>query len=154
MSLLSESDREQLRKQFEQMQNPVKLLFFFQNQNRPYSSMARQVLEEATSLSSKIQLRPRNYDVDKDEVEKYKIKRVPAVAVLRMETQQVGGKTETVDRDYGIRFYGVPGGYEFYALLGDILDVSNGESGLSQDSKTALANLKDPMHLQVFTAPT
>jgi alkyl hydroperoxide reductase subunit AhpF len=64
------------------------------------------------------------------------------------------GVAESHDRDYGIRYYGVPAGYEFAALVNDIFDVSRGDSGLSAQSKAALAQLKEPLHLQVFSTPT
>ncbi len=35
-----------------------------------------------------------------------------------------------------------------------ILDVSSGESGLSAETKDALAALERPVHLQVFSTPT
>ena len=92
--------------------------------------------------------------MDKDQVERYKIVRIPATAVVRVETIAKNGASEIVDRDYGIRFYGIPAGYEFASLIGDILDVSSGDSGLAPETKAALADLKEPLHLQVFTTPT
>ncbi|HEX9074565.1 MAG TPA: hypothetical protein VF932_02255 [Anaerolineae bacterium] len=154
MGLLKDSDREQLRIQFEQLQNPVKLVFFTQALDCDYCPLTQQVLEEVVSLSDKIKLQIYNFNIDKDQVFEYKIARVPAIALVRVETRMKDGVEETVDRDYGIRFYGVPAGFEFASLLGDIMDVSSGNSGLNEQSKAALAQLKEPVHLQVFTTPT
>ncbi len=158
MALLKETDREHLRNEFKQLANPVKLVFFTQGLECEYCPLTQQVLEEVVSLSDKIQLQTYNFALDKDQVAEFKIARVPAIAVLRVETKSNGGESkageETQDRDYGIRFYGVPAGFEFAALLGDILDVSLGQSGLNAQSKEALKELKDPIHLQVFTTPT
>lgn len=154
MGLLQESDRAQLKIEFEKLVNPVKLVFFTQAIDCDYCGLAQQVLEEVITLSDKIQLQVLNFAIDKEKVADFKIARVPAIAVLRVETREKDGVVETVDRDYGIRFYGVPAGYEFASLLGDILDVSSGDSGLSAQSKTALAQLQSPLHLQVFTTPT
>jgi alkyl hydroperoxide reductase subunit AhpF len=154
MGLLKDSDREQLRTQFEQLQNPVKLVFFTQALDCDYCPLTQQVLEEVVSLSDKIKLQIYNFNIDKEQVFEYKIARVPAIALVRVETVTKGGVEETFDRDYGIRFYGVPAGFEFASLLGDILDVSGGNSGLNVQSKSALAQLEEPMHLQVFTTPT
>ena len=151
MALLKDSDRAQLQKEFEQLTNPVKLVFFTQSLNCDYCPLTQQILEEVVGLSDKIQLQTYNYSIDKDQVFEYKIARVPAIALVRVETN---GATETHDRDYGIRYYGVPSGYEFASLIGDILDVSKGDSGLSAASKAALAQLTEPLHLQVFTTPT
>jgi alkyl hydroperoxide reductase subunit AhpF len=66
---------------------------------------------------------------------------VPAIAVLGA-------------RDYGIRFLGIPSGYEFMSLLDAILVASKGESGLSEASRAMLAGLESPVTLQVFVTPT
>lgn len=154
MALLKESDREQLKKEFEQLQNPVKLVFFSQALDCDYCPLTQQVLEEVVGLSDKIQLQTYNMTLDPDAVAQFKIARAPAIAVVRVEQKPNNGSAETIERDYGIRYYGVPAGYEFASLLGDILDVSAGDSGLSAESKKALAQLKEPVHLQVFTTPT
>ena len=154
MGLLKDSDREQLRTQLEQLQNPVKLVFFTQALDCDYCPLTQQLLEEVVSLSDKLKLQIYNFNIDKERVFEYKIVRVPAIAPVRVETRTKDGVEETVDRDYGIRFYGVPAGFEFASLLGDIMDVSSGDSGLNDQSKLALAQLKEPVHLQIFTTPT
>jgi len=50
--------------------------------------------------------------------------------------------------------YGLPSGYEFGTLIDAILDVSSGQSGLSDATKAALAEVKAPVHIQVFSTPT
>ena len=70
------------------------------------------------------------------------IKRIPAVAVM--------GES----KDYGIRLYGLPTGYEFGTFIDAILDVSRGESQLQEETKAALAALEKPVHIQVFSTPT
>jgi alkyl hydroperoxide reductase subunit AhpF len=154
MALLKDSDRAQLQKEFEQLTNPVKLILFTQELDCDYCPLTQEILEELTGLSDKIQLQTYNYANDKDQVLEYKIARVPAIALVRVETIGANGASETRDRDYGIRYYGVPSGYEFASLVGDIIDVSKGDSGLSAASKAALAQLTEPLHLQVFTTPT
>ena len=154
MGLLKDSDREQLKQEFEKLTNPVKLRFFTQALDCDYCPLTQQVLEELVSLSDKIQLQTYNFAIDKEPVFEYKIARVPAIAVARVETQVVDGKEQLRDHDFGIRYYGVPSGFEFGSLVSDILDVSRGESGLSEQSKTQLKQLTEPLHLQVFTTPT
>lgn len=154
VGLLKESDREQLRQVFEKLENPVKLIFFTQALDCEYCPLTQQVLEEAVGLSEKISLQTYNFAIDKEQVTAYNIARVPAIAVVRVETKVVDAGTETFDRDYGIRFYGVPAGFEFGTLISDILDVSKGESGLGEQSKAQLAQLNAPLHLQVFSTPT
>jgi len=154
--LLRDADRENLRKELDQLQTPVRLVFFTQALDCEYCGLTKQVLEEIVGLSDQVQLKEYNFAIDKDAVAQYHIARVPAIAVTRVEQPKllVTGNEQPRERDYGIRYYGVPAGFEFAALIGDILDVSKGDSGLSAQSKSALAQLKDPLHLQVFTTPT
>lgn len=156
MSLLRDADRESLRKELTQVQSSVRLVFFTQALNCEYCGLTKQVLEEIVGLSDKVQLKEYNFAIDRDAAAQYKIARVPAIAVTRLESPKllVTGSEQPVERDYGIRYYGVPAGFEFAALIGDILDVSVGESGLMEQSKAALKQLKSPLHLQVFTTPT
>ncbi len=156
MPLLREADRENLRKELDQLQTPVRLVFFTQALDCEYCGLTKQVLDEIAGLSDKIQLKEYNFAIDQDAVTQYQIARVPAIAVTRVESPKllVTGNEQPRERDYGIRYYGVPAGYEFAALIGDILDVSAGESGLTEQSKSALRQLKEPLHLQVFATPT
>lgn len=154
MPLLKDNDREQLRRDFEKMQAPVKLVFFTKAEDCEYCELTQQLLEELAQLSNKIALETHDFARDQGAVTEYGIARVPAVAIVRQNTQLIEGVGTVRDRDYGIRFYGVPAGYEFAALISDIFDVSRGESGLSEQSKLMLAQLKEPLHLQVFSTPT
>lgn len=53
-----------------------------------------------------------------------------------------------------VRYRGAPSGHEFPAFVGDLVSVSTGESGLSEESKKALATITKPVHIQVFFTPT
>jgi len=57
-------------------------------------------------------------------------------------------------RDYGIRFFGLPSGYEFTNLIDAIIVASTGEPALSAETKDVLAGLGKPVHIRVFTTPT
>ena len=57
-------------------------------------------------------------------------------------------------QDYGIRFRGIPSGYEFMSLLDAIQMVLAGDSGLTGASRALLAGLESPLALQVFVTPT
>ena len=71
----------------------------------------------------------------------YSIDKVPATVIRN-------------GKDYGIRFFGLPAGYEFSALLDGILQVAKGDSGLQAESREKLAKLTKPLHLEVFSTPT
>ena len=54
----------------------------------------------------------------------------------------------------GVRFIGLPGGYEFSTLLADIIDVSKGRTDLSPAARVAVQAIQTPVHIQVFVTPT
>ncbi len=56
--------------------------------------------------------------------------------------------------DFGVRYAGVPSGHEFSSLIQDIILVSGRDSGLSQQTRDLLADLTEPVSLQVFVTPT
>jgi len=58
------------------------------------------------------------------------------------------------DVDYGIRFYGIPSGYEFTTLVEDVIDVSQRKANLSAESLDKIAAVQVPIHIQVFVTPT
>ena len=57
-------------------------------------------------------------------------------------------------QDYGIRFLGIPSGYEFMSLLDAILLVSGADSGLKDESRVLIAGASEALTLQVFVTPT
>jgi hypothetical protein len=155
MALLKASDEAELREELEQMSSHVRLVFFTQSLNCETCEITKQILEEVQGLSEKLELQIFNFAIDREAVSRFGIARIPALALVRLEENENGdGARQIEEKDYGIRFYGVPSGYEFMSLIGDIIDVSRGESGLSPESKSLVARVSNPLHLQIFTTPT
>ena len=119
----------------------VKLVCFTQTFDCESCLPARQVVDQVAALSELITVEEFNMVLDRHQAEEYGIKRVPAVAVV--------GEVDT-----GIRFYGVPDGHELVSLAQAILLVGSGDPGLSQESLTRLAQVEQPIDIQVFVTPT
>lgn len=141
MGFLKDAQQKQLKTLFEKLDNSVKLVFFTQEIECQFCRETGQLLGEIVSLSDKITLETYNFALDKDKVERYKIDKIPAIVV---EGQ----------KDYGIRFYGIPAGYEFTSLINSIMAVSSGKSGLSKGTRSIVSQLKSPVHIQVFVTLT
>lgn len=141
MSLLSPSDRERLRAELAAMPGAVRLLFFTQSLGCDTCPQTRRILDEVVSLGDRVALEEYNVVLDREKAAEYGIDRAPAIAVVG-------------ERDSGIRFYGVPAGYEFMSLVEAILLVSRGEADLSDESRAMVAALDRPLALQVFVTPT
>jgi glutaredoxin-like protein len=147
MPLISEKDAEFLRSEFEtNLVDPVKLVMFTQTFECQFCAETRHIVEEIAGLSDKITAEILNFVTDKATAELYGVDKIPAIAVLRGEGDE--------ERDYGIRFFGIPSGYEFTSVIEDIVDVSRGDSGLQPRSREALAAITEPVHFQVFVTPT
>ncbi len=141
MGLIPEDDRKVIRERLDAMEQPVKIINFTQELECMYCKETRQLLEELAELSDKISLEVYNFVNDKEATAKYNIDKIPATVIEG-------------DRDYGIRFYGIPSGYEFSTLLETILMVSRRDSGLSKETREKLQTITQPTRLQVFVTPT
>lgn len=145
MTLLREADRNVLIEEFSKLHNPVKLVMFTQEMECQYCRETRALVEEISGLSEFISAEVFDLVHDAEIAERYNIDKIPAIAVTK------GGEQP---KDYGIRYFGIPSGYEFSSLITDILLVSSGDSGLSTETRNWVAGLESPVHLQVFVTPT
>lgn len=141
MGFLRDEGAEEIRQRLSAMAAPVKIIHFTQEVNLEYGLETRQVLEELAALSDKLSLEVYDFILDEERVAEYGVDKAPATVIR-------DGK------DYGIRYYGMPAGYEFSTLLDAILDISKGESGLGEESREKLSRLSQPVHLEVFVTPT
>ena len=142
MPMLSQKDREFLQTHLAHtLDKPVKLLFFTQTMSCQFCKETEQVLTELADLADKITLETYNFITDQEVAKRYGIDKIPATVVMS-------------DVDYGIRFYGIPSGYEFTSLIEDIIDVSQGSASLAPETLEQLAKIEQPVHLQVFVTPT
>jgi len=141
MAILSAQDQREIQAQLKDLTGSVKLVNFTQELACQYCRETELLLKEVQGLSDKIGLEVYNFQLDKEKVAQYRVDKIPATIVE-------GSK------DYGIRFYGIPLGYEFASFLAAIKDVSRGGTDLTVETRTALAGIAQPVHLQVFSTPT
>lgn len=151
MALLSEKDAQYVRGFFdEHLENPVEILLFtaaegdeLAARKNPYLKETEELIKTVAGLSDKLSLTIYRRGTDDETFEAYGIREVPATVL-----QGPGGI------DYGIRFYGIPAGFEFSALLETIVDVSRGSSHLALETLEKLQRIDSPLHIQVFVTPT
>ena len=141
MPLLNDQIKNDIREMLSDVSNPVTFRVFTQSFECEYCKETRELIDEVASLSDKLSVEVYDFEKDQQAVQENHIDKIPAVAII-------GAK------DYGVRLYGIPSGYEFGALIEDIKLVSSGESGLAPGTREMVAKIKDPVHIQVFTTPT
>ena len=141
MGMISERDKETIKKEFAGLTGKVKLINFTQEIECQYCRETKTLINEIGELSDSISTEVYNFITDKEPTENYQIEQIPATVIRG-------------DDDYGIRFYGIPSGYEFVTMMESIKMISAGDSGLTQKTKDFLKNLKEPVNLKVFVTPT
>lgn len=145
MALLSEKDSTYLKNEFEKLDRSVKMIVFTQENECQYCRETRELSEELAALSPKIASEVVTFAPEGEAAKQYGIDKIPAIVLVEDGPQPV---------DYGIRFYGIPSGYEFATLIEGIKMVSAGDSGLPADIKRKVAAIDKPVHMQVFITPT
>lgn len=148
MSLLNENIQNQVRAEFAKLEHPVKMVMFTQSFECQYCKETHQLVDEVAALSDKLSVEVRDFVADKQLADEYGVDKIPAVVMLADEGD------DKAARDFGIRFYGIPSGYEFSTLIEDLIMVSKRDSGLSAQTRAELAKLTAPLHMQVFVTPT
>ncbi len=143
---LDQSLQDQLVKIFGDLNHTVKLIFFSTKDDCEYCDQIEGLLSEVTALSDKLSFVTYDIDENTELTQKYGVDQAPVFIIA--------GNDQNKEVDYGIRFYGMPGGHEFTSLVHDLMLVSGQDSGLAPETRTFLKNLKEPVHLQVFVTPT
>lgn len=142
MSLIPNEHKEHIRSELnEKMEKPVKLIMFTQEIECKFCAETRQLTQEMATLNEKIQLEIYDFVANSEKAKEYGVDKVPAIVVVG-------------EKDYGIRFYGLPYGYEFQTLIEAVINVSKGKTDLSDKTKEMLKEIKTPVHIQVFVTLT
>jgi glutaredoxin-like protein len=140
--IIGDREKKQIAERLKGLVNPVKIIYFTQEFECDYCRETGELLRELSGLSEKISFEEYNFQIDRDRVIQYEVDKIPATVIM--------GE----DKDYGIRFYGVPLGYEFVSVLEALLDVSRRDSGLKPETRQKLKAVSKPLRIQVLVTPT
>lgn len=142
MPLLDAEVQKQVKPLLEALPQPVTLHVFTQELECQFCRENHQLAEELAQLApQKIKAEIHDFLLDKEAVQKFKIDKIPALAVVGSQ-------------DFGVRFFGVPAGYEFTSLLSAIQLAAKGKADLSPASLQKLGAITKPIHLKVFVTLT
>ncbi|MGD0070598.1 MAG: thioredoxin family protein [Candidatus Bathyarchaeia archaeon] len=142
MSLIPDDKKELLKNDFkEKLVDPVKIIMFTQELECRFCSDTRQLVQDLATLNDKLTVEIYDFVANADKAKEYGINKIPAIAII--------GK-----KDYGVRIYGIPYGYELQTLIEAIVNVSKGKTDLSDKTKSILSEVKSPVHIQVFVTLT
>ena len=141
MAFLSAKDEAAVKQELERLGGPVKLTVFASELGGEHNGQTVALIREVAALSDQLSVTVLNPHIDRDQAAAYGITESPAVVVEGAQ-------------DYGIRFLGIPAGYEFSNLIDSIIAVSTGDAALSDATKTALAGLTEDVTIKVVASPT
>lgn len=147
MGLIRNEDQKTIRQMFAPLTNQVKVVVFTDKTNCQYCNDTKNIVDEVAALSEKITTEYHDLKAEPAVASVYGADRAPAIAVVRLAEDGTA-------RDFGVRFYGIPSGYEFTTFIESIVLVSTGQAQLSPAMSAWLSKLDKPVHLQVFVTPT
>ncbi|MFW6265967.1 MAG: protein disulfide oxidoreductase [Halanaerobiales bacterium] len=142
MPKISNEEQDKIKDMFqEKLAGEVNILFFSEDSGCEYCDDTAEILDEIAELDDRIKLEKGVMGDDK--AEKYNIEMTPATLFVDDE-----------GNDTGVRFYGIPSGYEFNTLIEDIIDVSRKKPDLPDDALEQIKEIDEDVRLQVFITPT
>ena len=150
MGMIPDQDKEFLRSKFsEELEAPVTVVAFTEKTEGlaepglecKFCSETEQLVSEVTELSDKLRLDVRKFSADDQTAKDMGIDKLPALVL-------------TSDESSNVRYFGVPGGFEFNSFVEDIVDVSRNATSLSQAVKDKIRRINRDVHIQVFVTPT
>jgi glutaredoxin-like protein len=125
-----------------ELEEPVTLVTFTQDIECELCHHNVELAKDMSKIDRKIGYELYDFEKDSDQRERYAIDKIPAIAVVSKE------------KDYGIRFYGIPSGYEFVSLIEAIRTISRNEHDLSSETLQRMQGVDKDVHIQVFVTPT
>lgn len=141
MAVLSESNKQQVRKYFEQMAGPVTAVLIRESgETDEVARITADLLGELAELTE--HLTWREAAPDSEEAQAWALERYPALVLL-----------DGAGRDRGIRFYGPPLGHEFMTLLEDLIDLSRDQTRFSEEVRAAIQAIDREVTIEVFSTP-
>jgi glutaredoxin-like protein len=142
MSLIPDEHKEHLKSELgAKLENPVKMIMFTQAVECTFCAATRQLVTELAGLNNKIRVEIYDLVADAEKAKACGVDKVPAVIIMG-------------EKDYGIRYYGLPYGYEFQTLLEGLISVSRRRTDLSEETRKRLREVKTAVHIQVFVTLT
>ncbi len=138
--LLNLEVRNQLKDIFEkEFKEPVTIKLFSQAIGCESCETVEALIEELRSAVGEDKIAYELYSpvIDKEKAEEYGIDRIPTIVIEG-------------EKDYGIRYIGLPAGLEFSTLVQGILQVSKREPKLAPQTIEQLRNIDIPIELMVF----
>jgi alkyl hydroperoxide reductase subunit AhpF len=143
MPIFDNEIRKQLSGILSKLNERVNLVYFTQEFECGVCKDTHNFLMEFTELSDKLSLTTFDLLKDSDKAAHYKVDKIPAILLLDRE-----------NNDPGIRFFGLPGGYEINSFIQSIYEVSGIREPLPDSLKAKIDRITKDTQIEVFVSLT
>lgn len=134
--------KQQVKDEFSPIQKKVIFKVFKKSPENAYSTDTVALIKGVSELSSFLSLEIYDIDSDKDLAAKYNVEMTPAILI------------HSEKNEWPFKFYGIPAGYEFSALIEAVKYVGTGETGLAEQLKKQAEGINTPKDIKVFVTPS
>lgn len=143
MALFDDKVKTQLSQLLSKISNPIVINFFTQVIECPTCQTTHQFVEEIASLNDMITLKTYDFIKDADSAKEFNIDKIPAIVV-----------TDANKNIKGVRFFGIPAGYEINSFITACIEVSGMVETLPEATISRIKKISKPIHIQVFVTLT
>lgn len=138
VSMLSDKDKSYVKKTLAGMKDEVRLVLFSRDGGEcKYCGEAEGLLSDIAAADPRVKVEILSLKKDAARAKDLGIDKVPGIALL--------GR-----KDYDLRYFGLPSGYDFTPFVETIRALGDDRHGVSAESLAALAKLAKPVQLSVF----
>lgn len=142
MVMLNEKVIEQAREVMKKMREPLALTYFSQEMECESCASMSSFVDELEGLDERLKISRKEFVRDRELAAEMGVHHIPALVLHH-----------PADGRAAVRYYGLPGGYEFGAFLRVLVLFSSGEKADSFDPAT-VAEIAKEVNLKVFVLPT
>lgn len=143
MKFFNDNTRQQLTDLIGELKGEVKMYVFKSDSGCRTCKDTIQYLDEIAGLNQQIKLTVYDEDTDKQQFTRFEILMVPAIVIL-----------SDMSVSEGVRFYGIPSGYEVHSLISAIKRASGVLDPLPEESEKKILKINKNIDIQVFVTPT
>lgn len=139
MKLFNEETSKQLTEVFSAMKNDVTIALFTKDAPCETCAETKDFMEEVQELSDKIHLKQYHLINDAELAKKYNVTLTPSVVLL-----------DATENYRGVKFNGIPAGYEINSFVTGILELSGASNDLPESIANRLSKVEKPVNIKVF----
>jgi glutaredoxin-like protein len=135
---MDDETKAQVKELFGELKENVTIHLFVKEENCLYCNDTTDLVNLVAENSDKVSVA--KHSIESEMAKQLGIEHAPGIAL-------------EASKRYNIKFYGIPAGHEFGALIGSIVDVSKGEAPLPPDIIEDIASIDKAINIKVFVTP-